>query len=102
MDIHKIKKLVVERRNSAHVNCIEEKKQAYNDVINLIDNELKDENISPIANKIVQKLGEYVNGLDRRHLGIPLMDEIAVMQMEDIVSQIITDPEKEVEMPEYD
>lgn len=55
-----------------------------------------------ISAKIVEKLGEYVNGLDRMNLGIPMMDEVAVMQMEDIVYQILNNPEANVEMPEYD
>ena len=35
--IQELKKRVIEQRNSAHVNCLEEKKQAYNDVINIIE-----------------------------------------------------------------
>jgi hypothetical protein len=58
--------------------------------------------IDEIAELVVQKLGEYVNGLGRRQLGIPLMDEVAVSQMKYIVSQIITDPSAEIEIPEYD
>lgn len=54
-----------------------------------------------ISKIIVEKLGEYVNGLDRRNLGIPMMDEVAVMQMEYIVEQILIDPLTEVEIPEY-
>ena len=54
------------------------------------------------AQKIVEKLGEYVNGLDRRNLGMPMMDEIAVMQMEHIVRQILKNPDAEVEVPIYD
>ena len=54
------------------------------------------------AKRIVEKLGEYVNGLDRRHIGMPMMDEIAVMQMEDIVSQLLANPFADVTMPEYD
>lgn len=100
--IQELKNKVIERRNEAHVNCLEDKKQAYNDVINLIDAELNKEKAYPISKLIVEKLGEYINGLDRRNLGVPMMDEVAVMQMEDIVGQIITNPSKEVEMPEYD
>ncbi len=59
-------------------------------------------NIYAISKLIVENLGNYVNGLDRRNLGVPLMDEVAVMQMKHIVSQIITDPSKKVEMPKYD
>lgn len=59
-------------------------------------------NPEDVAKKIVEKLGEYVNGLDRRNLGMPMMDEVAVMQMEHIVQQILDDPSKEVDMPEYD
>ena len=54
------------------------------------------------ARKIVIKIGEYVNGLDRSHLGLPMMDDTAVMQMENIVEQILENPEAEVDMPEYD
>ena len=59
-------------------------------------------NVEKISKKVVEKLGEYVNGLDRKNLGIPMMDEVAVMQMESIVEQILVNPNKEVEMPEYD
>ena len=54
------------------------------------------------AEKIVKHLGLYVNGLDRRHLGIPMMDEVSVMQMQDIVEQILNYPDTEVTIPEYD
>lgn len=57
---------------------------------------------SLIAKKVVEKMGEYVNGLDRRDLGIPMMDEVAVFQMEIMVEQILNDPNAEVEIPEYD
>lgn len=63
---------------------------------------MTDNEILQVAKKVVDKIGEYVNGLGYSHLGLPMMDEIAVMQMEDIVMQIIKDPEKEVKMPEYD
>lgn len=55
-----------------------------------------------IAEKIVQAIGKYVNGLDRRNLGVPLMDEVAVSQMEYIVQQILDSPNAEIEIPEYD
>ena len=55
-----------------------------------------------ISKKVVEKLGEYVNGLDRHHLGLPMMDEVAVMQMEFIVNQILDNPSSKIEMPEYD
>ena len=61
--------------------------------------EVTTEDVSKI---IVEKLAEYVNGLDISNLGIPMMDEVAVLQMENIVEQILTNPSKEVEMPEYD
>jgi len=59
-------------------------------------------NNEEISKKVVEKIGEYVNGLDRSHLGLPMMDEVAVMQMEFIVNQILDNPLSEVEMPEYD
>jgi len=40
MNIDQLRELVVERRNQAHINCIEEAKQAYQDVLCLIDNQL--------------------------------------------------------------
>ena len=55
-----------------------------------------------ISKKVVEKLGEYVNGLDRLYLGLPMTDEVAVMQMELIVNQILDNPSSEIEMPEYD
>lgn len=55
-----------------------------------------------IPEKIVKALGRYVNGLDRRHLGMPMMDELAVMQMKHIVGQILDNPNADVELPEYD
>lgn len=54
------------------------------------------------AKKIVEKIGEYVNRLDRHHLGLPMEDEIAVMQMENIVEQILENPTANIIMPEYD
>lgn len=55
-----------------------------------------------IAERIVEYLGRYVNGLDRRDLGMPMMDEVAVMQMKHIVEQILDNPNAEIDMPEYD
>ncbi len=55
-----------------------------------------------VAQIIVEKLGMYVNDLDRRDLGVPLQDNLAVKQMQYIVIQILTDPYKEVKMPDYD
>ena len=57
---------------------------------------------SEIAKLIVEKMGEYVNGLGRRDLGIPMMDEVAVMQMEDMVAKILNKPTAKVKVPEYD
>lgn len=57
---------------------------------------------SKTAKRIVKKIGEYVNGLDRRHLGLPMMDEVAVAQMEYIVGQILDNPNGKVDMPQYD
>lgn len=54
-----------------------------------------------VAKVIVQKMGEYVNGLDRRNLGVPMMDEVAVMQMEEMVEQILENPSGDIEVPEY-
>lgn len=54
-----------------------------------------------IAPKIVMCIGEYVNRLDRRDLGVPTGDEVAVAQMADIVTKILADPTKEVEIQEY-
>lgn len=53
------------------------------------------------AKIIVEKIGQYVNGLDKRHLGVPMMDEVAVMQMQFMVEQILDNPSSEVEVPEY-
>lgn len=53
------------------------------------------------AKLIVQKMGEYVNGLGMRNLGIPMMDEIALMQMESMVQSILENPFGEVEIPSY-
>lgn len=55
-----------------------------------------------IAEKVVEYLGRYVNGLGRRDLGMQMMDEVAVMQMKHIVEQILDNPSGEVEIPEYD
>lgn len=40
--LNEIKEKVVENRNLAHVNCLEESKQAFNQVINIIDNTKRD------------------------------------------------------------
>lgn len=55
-----------------------------------------------IANKIVATIGAYVNGLDRRNLGMPMMDEVAVDQMEHMVKQILENPDAEIEIQEYE
>lgn len=60
------------------------------------------EPINELAKRIVANLAEYVNSLDRKHLGMPIKDEIAVMQMEDVVLQTMEKPDKEIEMPSYD
>jgi hypothetical protein len=53
------------------------------------------------AEIIVEKLGEYVNRLGRRDLGLPMMDEVAVGQMQYLVQQILDNPSQDVEIPEY-
>lgn len=63
---------------------------------------VSDNGTEEVARKIIEKLGEYVNGLGRRNLGMPMMDEVASMQKRYIVEQIINNPNKEVDMPEYD
>ncbi len=37
-----VKAQVIENRNLAHVNCLEESKQAFNQVINIIENAKRD------------------------------------------------------------
>lgn len=54
-----------------------------------------------IAKLIVEKMGEYVNRLDRRDLGIPMMDEVAVIQMEHMVADILNNPSEKIEVPDY-
>lgn len=68
----------------------------------LVQPAVKEGDTDAICEKIVKGIGDYVNGLDRRNLGVPLMDEVAVMQMEVIVHQCLSNPDKEIEMPEYD
>ncbi len=63
---------------------------------------MRDMSNEDISKKVVEKIGEYVNGLGRSHLGLPMSDEVAVMQMEFIVNQILDNPKREVEIPEYD
>lgn len=59
-------------------------------------------NNSQKAKIIVEKIGDYVNGLGRRHLGVPMMDEVAVMQMEAMVEKILDNPSAKIEIPSYD
>lgn len=54
-----------------------------------------------VAKIIVQKIGEYAESLGNRTIGLPMMDEVAVMQMEDMVQKIIDNPSDDVEIPEY-
>jgi len=58
-------------------------------------------NNNQIAKIIVQKIGDYVNSLDKRNLGLPMMDEVAVMQMEVMVENILDNLSSEVEIPAY-
>jgi len=99
--LHILRSRVLELRNLAHTNCLEQQKQAFNQVLNILDEELKEENLHSFAKHVVESLGEYVNDLDKRDLGVPLMDEVAVMQMEDIVIQRVQKPESELERREY-
>lgn len=60
-----------------------------------------DKSNEQIAKIIVQKMGEYVNSLGKRDLGIPMMDEVAVFQMEDMVEKILNNPSAKVKVPNY-
>ncbi len=56
--MQELKELVLIRRNEAHINCFEEKKEAYNDVLNLIESLLPEERE---GNR--QNIGQILNWL---------------------------------------
>jgi hypothetical protein len=77
--------------NTAYINGVV---NAIEEAEKLLGSTSPQQPASPISKEetaklIVGKLGEYVNGLGMRHLGLPMMDEVAVMEMESIVTQIL-------------
>ena len=67
----------------------------------LVDHQKQRDNADKLATLIVESLGQYVNGLDKRDLGMPMMDEVAVIQMEHIVEQLLENPNELPDIPQY-